>query len=167
MNTEVKLIAELVESADHIDVKHITSSASMREFLAAAFGWRPLWLRGLFAARAVLAKAIRLDESIPPRTPALTPAGLDLTPGGKVEFFTVVAAEEDRYTVLEASDNHLAGYLIVQASPCGATETATENRYEVATVVQYRRLAGRFYFNLIRPFHHIVVWRMITAGSKA
>ena|SRR5436190_8993 len=163
MNTEVKVIAELVESADHVDVKHITSTASLREVLAGAFNWRPLWLKGLFAARAVLAKAIRLDESIPPETPTLVPAELDLTPGGKVGFFTVVAAEEDRFVVLEASDNHLAGYLIVQATPCGATE----NRYEVATVVQYRRLAGRFYFNLIRPFHHIVVWRMITAGSKA
>jgi hypothetical protein len=32
--------------------------------------------------------------------------------------------------------------------------------------VQYLRPAGRFYFNLIRPFHHYVLLSMCRAGER-
>jgi len=36
--------------------------------------------------------------------------------------------------------------------------------YAIATVVHYRHWTGPIYFNLIRPFHHLIVWFMLRRG---
>ena len=38
------------------------------------------------------------------------------------------------------------------------------NRYYVVTAVNYKHWTGPVYFNLIRPFHHLVVSRMAKHG---
>jgi hypothetical protein len=40
------------------------------------------------------------------------------------------------------------------------------NRFLVVTIVHYRHWTGPVYFNVIRPFHHIVVWQMMKAGAR-
>ncbi|UCD31297.1 MAG: DUF2867 domain-containing protein [Desulfobacterales bacterium] len=39
-----------------------------------------------------------------------------------------------------------------------------ENRFYVMTTVFYKHWTGQVYFNLIRPFHHLVVARMAKSG---
>jgi hypothetical protein len=39
-------------------------------------------------------------------------------------------------------------------------------RYYIVTIVHYLHWTGPVYFNLIRPFHHLVVARMARAGSQ-
>jgi hypothetical protein len=39
------------------------------------------------------------------------------------------------------------------------------NRYYIVTIVHYLHWTGPVYFNLIRPFHHLVVARMARAGA--
>jgi hypothetical protein len=44
-------------------------------------------------------------------------------------------------------------------------DTTTEVRQlHVVTVVRYKNASGRVYFNVIRPFHHLVVGAMVRAG---
>ncbi|XXF76233.1 DUF2867 domain-containing protein [Myxococcaceae bacterium GXIMD 01537] len=39
-------------------------------------------------------------------------------------------------------------------------------RFHVATIVRYRRWAGPVYFNVIRPFHHLVVRGMLRHAAR-
>jgi hypothetical protein len=39
-------------------------------------------------------------------------------------------------------------------------------RYYIVTIVHYLHWTGPVYFNLIRPFHHLVVARMARAGAR-
>ena len=41
-----------------------------------------------------------------------------------------------------------------------------KNRFYIMTVVHYKHWTGPVYFNMIRPFHHLVVRRMALAGLK-
>ncbi|MBO2447526.1 DUF2867 domain-containing protein [Actinomadura barringtoniae] len=161
MPTELDDVPELrpfLDGADHVDVKTVESTATLREFVAAAISWQPFWLKGLFAARAVFARLLRLNDPDVPAGAKLRPQDIPFTPGGKVHFFTVTEGAEDRYLVMEAADSHLTGYLAVVADP-GA--------FRVATIVRYHRWTGPLYFNVIRPFHHLVVGRMASAGARA
>jgi hypothetical protein len=154
-------LTSLLSDADHIDVKTVESAATLREFIAGAMSRPPGWMRALFRARSVLARLLRLrDPDIPVGAP-LRPEEISFAPGGRVAFFTVTAAAENRFIVLAAADSHLVGYLAVVAEPSPGGRT----RFEVATVVKYRRWTGPLYFNTIRPFHHLVVRSMINAGA--
>jgi uncharacterized protein DUF2867 len=156
-------LADTLSGADHIDVKTAESEASLREFVAGALSSRSAWARALFRARAVLARMLRLREPDVAPAGTLRPEDLSFTPGDKISFFTVAAAAEDRYVVLEAADNHLTGWLVIATSPSGARRA----RFEVATVVTYHRRTGPLYFNLIRPFHHLMVSGMTRAGARS
>jgi hypothetical protein len=166
---DIPALAAILEGADHVDVKtaHARVGAddpgpSLREFVAGALGYRPGWLVALFAARAVVALFLRLRQAVPTRAGrAGRPADIDFTPGGRVGFFTVVAAEEDRYLLLQASDIHLTGYLALVVDP----PRGDRRRYRAITVVRYHRFTGPLYFTLIRPFHHLVVAGMVRAGA--
>lgn len=154
-------LSHLLSGADHVDVKTAESDVTLREFVAAALGWQPGWMKLLFHARKVLARLLRLQH---PDTPVvrLRPEEIPFAPDGKVGFFTVAEAAEDRHLVLEATDTHLTGYLAVVAEP-GATR---KNKFHVATVVKYHHWTGPLYFNIIRPFHHLVVRSMVDAGAR-
>jgi len=155
---DVPELQGLLADADHVDVKTVESPAALPEFVAAAMSWQPFWMKGLFAARAVFARLLRLNDPDVPPASKLRPEDIPFTPGGKVHFFTVTAGAEDRYLVMEAADSHLTGYLAVVADP---------GRFRVATIVKYHRWTGPFYFNVIRPFHHLVVRGMAGAGARA
>ncbi|WP_214416300.1 DUF2867 domain-containing protein [Sphaerisporangium fuscum] len=155
-------LAGFVSEADHIDVKTAESRASLREFTAGAMSWRPGWLRALFRARAVLARLLRLRDPDVPAGRPLAPEEISLVPGDKIAFFAVSAAAEDRYIVLEAADTHLTARLAIVTTPSADGDA----RFDVITVVKYHRWTGPLYFNLIRPFHHLVVAGMTRAGAS-
>jgi hypothetical protein len=156
-------LRSLLEGADHVDVKTAESDLSMREFIATALEYRPAWLRGLFAARTVIARLLRLEKPSAPSRPALRAQDISFVPGDEISFFTVLDAAEDRFIILEAADSHLVGYLAFLISP---GERAA-NRYQAVTVVKYLRWTGPLYFNVIRPFHHLVVRRIIDHAARS
>jgi hypothetical protein len=162
-STTIPELADLCSAADHVDVKTVVSERSLRELIAASFSWQPAWLRWLFAMRGVLARAFRLENpDTPVQERGVRPDEISMTPGDALWFFTVVTGVEDRYLLLEASDTHLASYLAVVALPSDGGPST----YQAVTIVKYRRWTGALYFALIRPFHHLVVRCMITAGAR-
>ena len=161
MPTNLHELDDLVPVVDEIDVKTAHGSVTLREFTAGALGHSPLWVKGLFAVRMVVAAALRLDTAKVPDIRRVSPGTLSFTPGDKAGFFTVVRGEEDRYLLLKVTDNHLIGYLAI------ITDNERPATFKVATLVQYLRPTGRFYFNLIRPFHHAVLISMCRAGVAA
>lgn len=155
-------LAALLDGADHVDVKTTEAGVTLREFAAGALGWQPGWMRVLFRARGVLARLLRLRHSDLPAAPRVRPEEIPFSPGGTVWFCTVAAAAEHRYLVLEAADTHLTAYLALVADAAGAGRS----RFHAITIVRYHRWTGPLYFNLIRPFHHLVVRSMVEAGAR-
>lgn len=149
-------VAPAVAEVDHVDVHRVCGRAGLRRFVAAMFGDRPAWLRGLYRLRGLLARLLGLRQAVPAAPGVMQPEDVPMTPGGKLGFFTVLAAEPDAYWAAEAADRHLRAVLAVLAAPGPDGRTV----YDVVTVVVYRHWTGPVYFNLIRPFHHLVVWRM-------
>ncbi|MBC7815075.1 MAG: DUF2867 domain-containing protein, partial [Burkholderiales bacterium] len=60
-------------------------------------------------------------------------------------------------------DSHLSAMLGVAVEPL----SGDQKRFHVVTVVYYHNWAGPLYFNVIRPFHHLVVSSMARAGVRA
>jgi hypothetical protein len=73
----------------------------------------------------------------------------------------VRCAKEDLFWVSETPDDkHLRAYFGVVKEPV----SRSINRFYVMTTVFYKHWTGPIYFNLIRPFHHLVVSRMAQYG---
>lgn len=156
----VQAVDDLLAGADHVDTKTARTTAPLREFVAAALSGQSPVMRLLWRARQALAVALRLRETEVPTGNQIRPDEVSFAPGDKVAFFTVKSGEENRYLILEASDNHLVGYLALVAEPAA-------ERIHATTVVHYRKWTGRLYFAVVRPFHHIIVQRMVKAGAAS
>jgi Protein of unknown function (DUF2867) len=160
ISTELPELDDLLPEVDVVDVKTARGNVSLREFTAGALGYGPLWIKVLFAARVAVALALRLKTVIPDTT-RVRPETVPFTPGKPASFFKVVRGEEDHYLLLEISDNHLVAYLAI------ITDNERPANFKVVTLVRYLRPAGRFYYALIRPFHHLVMFSMCRAGETS
>ena len=148
-------LTNLLHKADHVDVKTFTGSPSLSEFVARMLTYEPGWLQGLYKARRVLAELMGLRQA-EFKHDEFTADDVEFTPGAQARFFSVVAGNPQHYWMAKATDKHLAGYIAVAAEPAGGGAV----RFHVLTVVRYRHWTGPVYFNLIRPFHHLVVHGM-------
>ena len=91
----------------------------------------------------------------------IIPEDLTFKSGESASFFIVRNAKENTYWVAETpEDKHLKAYFGVVAEKLSSNLT----RFHVFTSVKYIHWTGPVYFNLIRPFHHLVISRMMRAG---
>ncbi|MCM0756248.1 DUF2867 domain-containing protein [Desulfovibrio aminophilus] len=155
-------LAELIAGADHVDVKQVRARTSLRGFLAAFISYHPRWLDWLYVLRAGLVRLLGMRQEHMDMAP-LEEKDVDLTPGGKLSFFTTELSREDRLWVGVAEDKHLAARVVVERRP-GDHGAAV---FLVSTVVHYKHWTGPVYFNLIRPFHHLVVHGMCRSVERA
>lgn len=153
----------LLANAHHIDEKTIEGRVTLREFLAGMLSYYPGWIRFLYHVRAGFVRLLGMRQEKMPAMPHLRPEDIVFTPGVRETIFTVEAAQEDAYWIAFARDSHLTAYLSVSVE---ALEDG-RNRFHVTTVVHYHNWAGPVYFNVIRPFHHVVVQSMMRAGVRA
>ena len=161
---QIPEISRLLRGSNHIDVKTITGQTSLREFIASMLSYYPAWLRLLYRIRAILVKLLGLyRHPVPGVLTRLTPEDISFVAGEVVTFFTVRMAKEKHYWVGETpEDKHLRAYF------CITVESLDQycRQFHVATIVHYKHWTGPIYFNLIRPFHHLVVGRMMRAGVQ-
>lgn len=153
-------IATLCRDADHIDIKCVTGEVELREFLTGAITYSPSWLTFLYRVRKVFVRFLGMKQEGVPEGIQVQPEEISFTPGEKYGFFNVVSASENHYYVAGARDSHLTAYLAVVHE----AESDRTNRFYVATIVHYHNWTGPVYFNVIRPFHHLVVRQMAKAG---
>jgi len=128
----------------------------------------PWWLVLLYRVRQLLVHILGLvKHEEPQELPDLKARDISFTPGDHASFFIVRCTQKDIYWISETpADKHLKAYfgVVVEAL------NEIENRFHVITTVYYKHWSGPVYFNLIRPFHHLVVSRMAKfalANSKA
>ena len=155
-------LEQYFDGADYTDIKVFQGKTDMRRFIASMLSFYPWWIVMLYHVRELLVKVLGLAKhEAPEQLPDLKPEDISFTPGEKVTFFTVRSAEENIYWISETpEDKHLSAYLGV------VTETLGNDlkRFYVITIVHFKHWTGPVYFNLIRPFHHLVVSRMARAG---
>jgi hypothetical protein len=154
-------LGELLNDANHVDVKSISSDLSMRVFIAGMMSYCPAWLKFLYMVRWALVRALGMKQEGVPMGRALTADDVSLRAGEMVTFFRVHGAEDEKYWIAAASDKHLAAFVAVVAD-----RQTHPKQFHLATIVKYRHWTGPVYFNLIRPFHHLVVRRMMRAGAR-
>ena len=150
-------ISDLLAGADHVDVKTEQSRVGLREFVAAMMAYEPGWVRCLFRIRKALVRLIGLRQNGMPTAPRWTAAEVPMRVGERASFFTVRKAIEGTVWAADVEERHLRAQLCV---------VAEEAQYRVVTIVHYKHWTGRLYFNVIRPFHHLVVSGMAQAGAR-
>jgi hypothetical protein len=152
------------EKSDFTDVKVFEGSVSLSQFIASMLSYCPRWLLLLYRLRKYLANILGLaNQPKLEKLPNLHHSDVSFTPGTNVTFFEVRSAKKDSYWISETpQDKHLKAYFGVAVKPA----SESNNRFFVVTTVYYKHWTGPVYFNLIRPFHHIVVSRMACAGLK-
>ncbi len=157
-------VQDYLRECDHFDCKTIEGQVTLREFIAAMLSYYPAWIKSLYAIRWGFVRLLGMkQEGMPDAAPNLQPEDISFVAGNDATFFKVERAEEGRFWVASAEDKHLIAYIIVAVEPL----TVTENRFHVATIVRYNNWAGPVYFNVIRPFHHVVVRAMMRAGVES
>ncbi|WP_291327897.1 DUF2867 domain-containing protein [Desulfovibrio sp. UCD-KL4C] len=150
--SSIPVLHELINGADYVDSKSFVSKCSMNDFLVRMLTYQPAWLGLLYRVRGVVAKIMGLKHDVASHKNAKT-EDFDFEAGGKVDFFTSVDYKSDQYWIGKASDKHLCGYIGVVSEHLKSGNI----RYHMFTVVNFCHWTGPLYFNLIRPFHHIVM----------
>ena len=155
-------LQQYMQNGDYTDIKVVEGETDLRSFIAAMLSHYPWWIVLLYRIRQVLVRILGLyKHEAPEELPDLVPEDISFEPGKIVTFFIVRCAEEDLYWVSETpEDKHLKAYLGVVVEPLDSNT----RRFYVITSVHYKHWTGPVYFNLIRPFHHLVVSRMARAG---
>lgn len=150
----------LFNNLDYFDVKTVTGAKSMREFLSGSFAYEPAWMTFLYGVRGVFVRLLGMKQPKFDIAARFSPENVPMQAGQRMAFFKVTTAKEDCYWVADADDKHLrAGILLVVEK----LENGL-NRFHMITLVYYHNWAGPVYFNVIRPFHHLVVRGMAKAG---
>jgi len=152
------------QGVDHVDVKTIEGEVSLRQFISGMLSYSPWWIVFLYQVREFLVKALGLvRHEKPDVVPAIKPDDLSFNAGDQASFFIVRMAKENAYWVSETpKDRHLAAFFGVVAEPMSHPLT----KFHVFTCVKYLHWSGPVYFNLIRPFHHLVVSSMMRHGIR-
>jgi Protein of unknown function (DUF2867) len=160
--TSLEAAQPFLVGANHFDEKVIEGEVNLREFLAGFLSYYPSWIQALYAVRAGFVRLLGMRQHGMPKLPNLRPEDVSFQPGVQETIFQVRAASEDAYWIAAASDTHLTASLIVVAEPLNGSQ----RRFHIGTVVHYHNWAGPIYFNVIRPFHHVVVKAMAQAGVR-
>lgn len=156
LGSEHPELAPFLVHADHVDVHRVRTDRLLRPFIAATFAYQPRWLSFLYAVRMGLVRVIGLHRESVPAPTRWRPEDVPMQPGADATFFTVQAAREEQLWIVAAEERHLRATLAILREHSG---------YALVTIVHYRHWTGRLYFNLIRPFHHLVVMAMGRAGA--
>ena len=151
--SQIPEIQALMKNADHVDVKSFRGQVSMRSFIAAMLTYHPAWLKALYGIRAGFVRLLGMRQPDIPFAATMTADDVPMTAGDYATFFKVEHAKEESYWVSSANDSHLIAYLAVVVEG----DISAERAFHVVTIVHYHNWAGPVYFNVIRPFHHLVV----------
>lgn len=151
-------LAEQISRADHCDAVSCLGQADLRSVVASSLSFTPWWMLVLMKIRGVVAAILGLQHPTTEEPLTLTAQDIPQTPSKTVGFFKVHRAKENTYWVASAGDRHLEALICFVAE---ATVESNIRRFYVATVVEYRHWTGPAYFNLIRPFHYIVIHAMV------
>jgi Protein of unknown function (DUF2867) len=159
--TKLASVQNILIESDHFDEKVIEADVSLREFIAGFLGYYPFWIKALYNIRAIFVRLLGMKQDNM-TMPRLTPETIPFTAGEMATFFEVAEGTDESVWIAKAIDEHLTAYVIIAVDPL----RNGLNRFYVGTIVHYHKWTGPVYFNIIRPFHHIVVQSMMKSGTR-
>ena len=161
---QIEELKRFFNKPDFTDVKVFKGHKSLRQFIASMLSYYPWWIVMLYRVRKLLVSILGLvKHAEPDELPNVQPEDVPFTPGAIATFFIVQCAQEERFWVSETpEDKHLRAFFGVVKEPL----TPSVSRFYVFTTVYYKHWTGWVYFNLIRPFHHLVVVQMARYALK-
>ena len=133
---------------------------SLREFIAGMISYSPGWVKFLYGVRWFFVRLLGMKQEGLPQELTMQPEDVSFVTGEPAAFFSVKMAQEDKYWFAGITESHLTAHLGVVVEP------GQPNCFHVLTIVHYNRWTGPVYFNVIRPFHHLVVGQMMKAGVR-
>ncbi len=154
---EFPALAALWEKADDLHVLTFDSRMPLRDFLAALLSYMPGWMRFLYRMRKRFVTLLGANQDDIPEAEDIRPRDVPFTPGHTAAFFTVIAAQEDRFWLAQARDEIITGHLgvVVEEQGQGA------HRFHCISGATWRNWRGRLYYTAILPFHHLVIRCMV------
>lgn len=144
-----------LQGADHLDAKSAPTQLELEPLLRRLLAWRPAWLSLLFALRGLLAGLLGLKH--PGKGQRQPPPDL-MRPAGEPGLWEIALVQPPGLWLATLQDKHLKAHIIVALEPLAPGGVPAGSLAHLGTVVHYRHWTGPLYFNLIRPFHHLVVW---------
>ena len=154
-------IRTLAEKADVVHVVSAEGECGLRDFVSGMLSYHPGWMLFLYKVRKIPAKLLGLKAN-DNEWPEVKPEEVPMSPGEKILFMNVNSALEDSHWCGEVHDNHLSCRLAAVAEPLNGGGT----RFHLLTIVNYANWKGPVYYNLIRPFHYLVVAGMARKGVE-
>ncbi|WP_319759302.1 DUF2867 domain-containing protein [Maridesulfovibrio sp.] len=154
-------LQKICANADHVYSVKFKSRRNMEDFLIRLMSYKPGWLTLLYKVRGVLARIMGFKHN-EFMDHGLKVSDYNFKRGGQVDFFNSVGFEADKFWLGAVEDTHLTGYI-------GVVLESAENGihlYHVFTIVHYTHWTGPVYFNLIKPFSHLVVYCMANYAAK-
>lgn len=142
--------------ANHTDVYECTitdyKNITPDDIQVAFWTVQPGWLKTLFTIRNGIVRffGLKTDKSDSSEFERCIRAGSNYT-------FTSIPAKSANETVMCLQDKHLTAYLSVYIKNIGENKRTVY----ITTLVHFHYWLGYAYFNIIRPFHHIVVKKMM------
>jgi hypothetical protein len=148
-------LIELLTTIDFIDTFSTTNHRDdIKDITNLIFNTSPKWLELLFKLRNNLVKIIGLKTDIP------EDYNETFKVGGYVKFFKIYSISNNQ-VILGANDSHLNFRAIVE------NDTSKDYNIKVITLVQFNNKKGEFYMNIIKPFHRLVVKKMVKNAFKS
>lgn len=152
-------LSSLFENADYVEEKNTVGPCDLRTFISKTIFYNPSWMRLLFKIRGVLVRLMGMkQEAIP--SGHVNPSDISFTPGDKCQSFTVTHGKDNEFIAMFNEDKHLSAHLIMASVP----QPDGNNRFYVGTIVHHKHWTGPVYFTIIKPFHHLIVWRILKVG---
>ncbi|WP_420572154.1 DUF2867 domain-containing protein [Kordia sp.] len=146
---------QLFSKVDFADTFSTTNQKdSIEEITNQIFNTSPKWVGFLFKIRNAIVQFFGLKTEIP------KDLNNDFKVGGYIKFFKIYDISPNE-VILGANDSHLNFRAIV-------TDTnEPKHNVKVTTLVEYNNKKGKIYMNLIKPFHRMVVKRMVGQAFRS
>jgi len=127
---------------------------SLKTVSKLVFGTMPKWVEFLMKLRNNIVKVFGLKTEKPEDFHS------EFKVGGYVGFFQIFSIQHNEI-ILGADDKHLNFRVSLYNS--------NENQFniKVTTLVEYNNRFGEIYMFIVRPFHHLIVKRMVKQAFKS
>ena len=159
----IQELQALLDGADVVRTRSVEGRATLADFLAAMFAYRPGLVRFLYRLRAGLVRLIGIRQHPLPDMDEWLPPDVPMLACGNIWYFSVSMAAEGRYWIgCCPAERHLTGFMGVVVQPLGNDR----NRFHMITIVHYKHWTGRLYFWLISPLNLFFMNRLARAGLR-
>lgn len=148
--------------AEYIEKKVFKINATLREVISGVIFYHPWWLKVLYKVRGILAKILKLKHENT-KLQVKKPEEISFKSGDFISFFMVIKAKEEKYWVATAPDDkHLKVLFCIKQK----NDIGNLKEFHLLTIVKYLHWTGPVYFNMIKPFHQLILYMMLRSLKK-